>query len=252
MIQVREFKPIKTTRISDEVLAQIKDAILTGRFKPGEKLPSERELIESFNVSRAVIREAVRSLELTGFVTVRQGPTGGAFVNDLNLDRVSSAYLDLFNAGKFSMEELTQVRLHLEPEIVRLATANITPAKLADLETVYKKEHNPTKHHSAWVRQNLEIHHALAAICGNRFYEALINPVLTLTEELICVVKPSQMVIHSHPEHAKVIRLVGLGQADKAAKAMAEHVKNTTSALGDLERDYRMRMGLPLPDKLKH
>jgi GntR family transcriptional repressor for pyruvate dehydrogenase complex len=71
------FKPIKQFRISEEVLSQLKESILLGKFKSGEKLPSERELTEEFQVSRGVVREAIRILEITGFVTMRQGPTGG-------------------------------------------------------------------------------------------------------------------------------------------------------------------------------
>ena len=81
------FKPVKQPRISEEVLRQLKEAILLGQFKSGEKLPSERELTEEFRVSRGVIREAIRALEITGFVVTRQGPAGGAFVTELSFDQ---------------------------------------------------------------------------------------------------------------------------------------------------------------------
>ena len=55
-----QFKPVKTNRIFEDVLVQLKEAILSGRFTPGEKLPSERELSLEFQVSRGVIREAIR------------------------------------------------------------------------------------------------------------------------------------------------------------------------------------------------
>jgi DNA-binding FadR family transcriptional regulator len=71
-----QFKTIKQSRIPEEVLDQLKESILHGKFKSGEKLPSERELIDEFQVSRGVIREAVRALEITGFVVLRQGPAG--------------------------------------------------------------------------------------------------------------------------------------------------------------------------------
>jgi len=59
-----QFKPIRQIRVSEEVLSQLKESILLGKFKSGEKLPSERELTEEFQVSRGVIREAIRALEL--------------------------------------------------------------------------------------------------------------------------------------------------------------------------------------------
>ena len=74
------FKPIKQIRASSEVGQQLKNAILDGEYKAGDKLPSERELIELFQVSRTVVREAIKSLEAGGLVEIRQGATGGAFV----------------------------------------------------------------------------------------------------------------------------------------------------------------------------
>ncbi|MGD8741085.1 MAG: GntR family transcriptional regulator, partial [Desulfobacterales bacterium] len=87
------FKPIRQFRFSQQVLSQLKESILIGKFKSGEKLPSERELTEEFQVSRGVIREAIRILEITGFVVLRQGPTGGAFVTDLSFDHVGNSFL---------------------------------------------------------------------------------------------------------------------------------------------------------------
>ena len=60
------FKPIKTSRVFEDVLIQLKEAILLGVYKSGDKLPSERELTLEFQVSRGVIREAIRALELSG------------------------------------------------------------------------------------------------------------------------------------------------------------------------------------------
>ena len=58
------FTPVKQTRIAVEIVNQLKEAILSGRFNPGERLPTERELTEQFRVSRVVVREAVRELDI--------------------------------------------------------------------------------------------------------------------------------------------------------------------------------------------
>ncbi len=76
------FKPIKQPRISDEVFHQLKESILSNGFKAGDKLPPERELADQFQVSRVAIREAIRTLENAGFLEIRQGSTGGAYVTD--------------------------------------------------------------------------------------------------------------------------------------------------------------------------
>ena len=120
------FKPIKLSRLSDEVIDQLKESILLGHFKAGDRLPSERELAEEFQVSRVAIREALRALENSGFITTRQGATGGAYVTDLTFEHLANAFLDLFLANKISIPELYQVRLLIEPEVARLAALNIT------------------------------------------------------------------------------------------------------------------------------
>ncbi len=79
------FQPIKQSNATEEVLGQLKEAILRGTIKEGEKLPSERELSSFFNVSRGVVREAIRGLKATGFVEIKQGPLGGAFVKEISL-----------------------------------------------------------------------------------------------------------------------------------------------------------------------
>ena len=135
------FKPIKQPRISDEVFNQLKESILSDGFKAGDKLPPERELADQFQVSRVAIREAIRTLENAGFVEIRQGSTGGAYVTDLTFEQLASACLDLFLANKISIHELHQVRILIEPEVTRLATINATPESNQRLVEAFEAEH---------------------------------------------------------------------------------------------------------------
>ena len=74
------FQPIKVAKISDQIVAEIEAMIVDGRFSAGEKLPSERELAQRFNVSRQSLREAIQKLEAKGLIDRRQG--GGTFVSE--------------------------------------------------------------------------------------------------------------------------------------------------------------------------
>ena len=239
-----QFKAISQTRISDEVLNQLKSAILSGDFKPGQKLPSERELMESFTVSRLTVREAVRALELTGFVNVRQGPTGGAFVNDLGFDHLADSYFDLFNAGKLSLDEMVQVRNLIGPEVARLAALNLTPKTGRQLRQAYENEKKPAASHAEWVRRNTLVDLQLARMCGNRLYLAILEPLITLFREIILVVKSEKTVIHDHSEHAEIVELVLAGDADGAARAMRRHLAAMGDSLISLEKAYRKQAGL--------
>ncbi len=238
------FRPVKQSRISEEVLSQLKEAILSGAYRPGGKLPSERELCDRFRVSRVVIREAIRALELTGFVRLRHGPSGGAFVQDLSLDHLSNAFMDLFLANKLSAPELVQVRLHVEPEVCRLAALKLDEEAAARLEQAFEEEHAETLTHEEWVARNLEIHRLLGHACGNRYYEAVLTPLLNLTREMVLVVKPSHTVIHDHAEHRRIVDAVTAGNAEAAAAAMRDHVAQVGASLIELEKAYRQKRGL--------
>ena len=121
------FRPVKQTRVSDEVAEQIKQSILLGDLKEGDKLPSEHQLMEQFQVSRATIREALRSLKNSGFLATRQGASGGAYVKDLSFEGLANTFLDLFLVDKINMPELCRAREVIEPEMARLAALNVSP-----------------------------------------------------------------------------------------------------------------------------
>ncbi|MGA8355177.1 MAG: winged helix-turn-helix domain-containing protein [Solirubrobacteraceae bacterium] len=76
------FTAAQRVRSFEDIIAQVRDAVAEGRLRPGERLPSERALAESFGVSRATLREALRSLEALGVVEIRLGATGGAFASE--------------------------------------------------------------------------------------------------------------------------------------------------------------------------
>lgn len=238
------FQPVKTLRISENIAAQLKNAILKGEFRPGEKLPSERELTETFQASRVVVREALRTLELAGFVNVRQGPLGGAYVQRLGYERLTEYYTDLFLAGELSVRELVQARVHLQPEVVRLAAGNLTPESAARLEEALAREQVAARKHADWVRRNMATDYVLMEMCGNRLFQAMLDPLLRLTQEIVLVVKPRRTVIHDPREHEAIVDAVLSRDGRRAARAMREHIENVGRSLIGLEEAYRRRRGL--------
>ena len=81
-----DFKPIKAKKIYEEIVEQIRLLMAGGELKPGDKLLPERELADRLQVSRASVREAIRALEMMGFVEIRPGD--GTFVRDRNTDEI--------------------------------------------------------------------------------------------------------------------------------------------------------------------
>jgi GntR family transcriptional repressor for pyruvate dehydrogenase complex len=236
------FKPIKQFRISEEVLSQLKESILLGKFKSGEKLPSERELTEEFQVSRAVIREAIRILEITGFVTLRQGPTGGAFVTDLSFDHVGNAFLDLFLANKVSIPELANVRLYIEPEVARLAALNATKEDKKRLMEAQEGEFLSVVTTAARIVQFQKVHHVIAESCQNHFYEAISKSMLRLTYEVVEAVDPDHEALHMPGEHKPIIDAVISANAEAARAAMKTHMVKFCKSLLEMETAYRQKI----------
>ena len=236
------FKPIRQLRVSEEVLSQLKEAILRGRFKAGDKLPSERELTEEFQVSRAGVREALRALELSGFVVTRQGPAGGAFVTELSFERVGNAFLDLFLVNKLSIPELAQVRCHVEPEVARLAALYITPASAELLEKAEKAEYVPPASNLERMQKLTEVHLVLAECCGNHFFEVIVKSLMKLTGEIVLAVDPDHESLHGPGEHLSIVRSALAGDDAAASSAMTIHLNAFSRNLIRMEEAYRKKL----------
>ena len=243
--KIQSFKSVKQPRISEEVFNQLKGAILSHDFKAGDKLPSERELAEQFQASRVVIREALRTLENAGFLTIRQGSTGGAYVTELKFEQVANSCLDLFLADKISIPELHQVRILIEPEVARLAALNVTPEISERLVKAYESEHPPDASLSEDIESATTVHFILAEMCGNRFLEALVNSLLRLSRNILEEMGPNPpSSIHPPGLHGPVVEAVLAGDPGAAAEAMKNHSMIFYQNLVNLEKAYRERAGL--------
>jgi DNA-binding FadR family transcriptional regulator len=240
-----DFKPIKQPRVSEEVFNQLKGAVLSSDFKAGDKLPPERELAEQFQVSRIAIREAVRALENSGFVEIRQGAAGGAYVTDLTFEQLASACLDLFQANKISIHELHQVRILMEPEVARLAALNATPESKQRLREAFEAETPPKTTVREDVALGTKVHFILAEMCGNRFLEAIVNSVIKLNAKILEELKPNPPhSIHPPGVHGPLVEAVLSGDPEAAAEAMRNHAIVFYDNLIKLERAYRERKDL--------
>jgi GntR family transcriptional regulator, transcriptional repressor for pyruvate dehydrogenase complex len=235
------FKPIKQSRISEEVAEQLKQSILLSTFKAGDKLPSERELADQFQVSRIAVREALRRLENTGFVATRQGVTGGTFVTDLTFEHLSNAFVDLFLAEKISVPELVEVRLLVEPEIARLSATRIGRKHAKLLKEALEIEDLPVCSLTEDLDRKTTAHYILAEICGNHFLEALERSLMALTRQVVQTVNSGQPFIHPAGMHRPVIEAVLARKPDLAAAEMRRHTIEFGENLINLEKSFRER-----------
>ena len=213
-------------------------------FKSGDKLPSERELTEEFQVSRGVIREAIRALEITGFVALRQGPTGGAFVTDLSFDHVGNAFLDLFLTNKVSIPELAHVRYYIEPEVARLAALYATAEEKRCLTEAQEAEFLQVTTTTLRINQLQRVHQVIAESCRNHFFEAISKSMLQLTYEIVEAVDPDHRALHMPGEHQAIVAAILESNADAAAAAMKTHLAKFCDNLKNMEAAYRRKIAL--------
>ncbi|OPY80138.1 MAG: Pyruvate dehydrogenase complex repressor [Syntrophorhabdus sp. PtaU1.Bin058] len=236
------FKPIKQFRISDEVTEQLKQSILAGYFKTGDKLPSERDLAEQFQVSRIVIREALRALANAGFLVIRQGVAGGTYVTDLTFENLSNAFIDLFLVGKISIPELVQMRTFVEPEVARLAALRIDRKRAKHLKEALEAEESPIRTLVEDLDRKTAVHYILAEVCGNHFFEALERSLMALTRQVIHVVEPEPpFTLHPAGMHRPIVKAVLERNPDMAAEAMKNHAVEFGENLINMEKVFRER-----------
>src|SRR5205085_5292609 len=128
------FAPIRPTRASSDVIAQIRRAILSGQDRPGDRLPTEREMSQQFGVSRVTVRDALRALEANGLVRVKVGGQGGPYVSEPDIALLSDSIGTHLQLRGTTFQELAEARQALETTAAQLAAIRATAADLAALE----------------------------------------------------------------------------------------------------------------------
>jgi len=128
------FRPAKPRRMFEEIINQIKAQIEDGRLQRGDKLPTERALASQFQVSRNTVREALRTLEISGLVTLKRGSSGGAFVAAGDPQILNSRLNSALGFTDFSVADLTQAMRAITIMLLDAALPTLTEADLKAME----------------------------------------------------------------------------------------------------------------------
>jgi GntR family transcriptional repressor for pyruvate dehydrogenase complex len=164
------FQPVR--RPVDQVRVSLVEAIATGRLRPGDRLPSELEQARGFHVSRATVREALRSLAELGLITTVQGRGGGSFVNRLDSAPVernlSEAMGLLLHVDAINVAELFEARRVLEATCARLAASRRDRRHLAALAEILDQARDDTLPVDSWLDLDIRFHRAVARSAENR------------------------------------------------------------------------------------
>src|SRR3989475_331886 len=146
-----ELEPIKSTRIYEEIVRQVKQLIGEGKLKSGDRLPPERDLAEKFMVSRTSVREALRALQSRGLIDIRAGE--GAFIRDISVDTLIEPLALVILPHREAVGELFEARRLLEPAIAALAARRATREELGEMERILDAQAKEGAHRDEGVNQ---------------------------------------------------------------------------------------------------
>jgi len=225
---------MKTVRISDQVIEEIKKLMSEKKFKPGDKFYSESYLCKVLGVSRSSIREALRSLEATGWIIVQQGK--GAFINSTDIHK-NEGFVDWLKINKVAVLEHFEVRLMLDPKAANYAGRNASSNDLRELDYICAEFSEKAKISdiSALIAIDEQFHYAIAKSTKNKTLSLLMK---TMTKSLpvgwISSLHVPGRVEKTIIEHCAIVDAIRNHNPDRAEQLMIDHLNNARNEIMEL------------------
>ncbi len=225
-----EFTPIRTKRLYEEIVEQIKGLISEGQLKPGDKLLPERDLSERFQVSRASVREAIRTLEMLGIIDIRPGD--GTFIRDTETDDIIRPLALFLAVERSSLLDMFEMRRIFETATARLAAERATQEELDQIEAMLESMRQQLNLLDPEKGQEFDaaFHYAVAEATHNNLLTKLFK---TVSEEFAKAnsvarrqlyqgsVDNAQKIID---QHAEIFAAIRARSPEDAADAMHRHL----------------------------
>jgi DNA-binding FadR family transcriptional regulator len=219
------FEPLKISRRFEEIADQIRKMIGKGSFRPGDRLPSEKEMARQFQVGRQAVREALRLLEVSGLIRVKKGSRGGIFINDLSTENVSTSISNIIALRNTSLKDLTEVRLELEKIILIYAIQRMTQEDLAALENSILRAEKRLTSGEAPALENVEFHLILGRATRNEMFLILMESVMKLVSQFLRKLKPStEQSKRVLEEHCSLLELIKKKDRRRSVEQMERHL----------------------------
>lgn len=222
------YSAIQTSRLYEQIIEQIQNRIMEGKVRPGDRLPSERELAEQFGVSRTAVREAVMALREKGLVDVQPGR--GTFITDITgstteMMRDSLGLIVKLGLGN-DLDKLVQVRTLLEPGIAALAAEMALPEDIETMQQAVDVMDEAMEDADVYVEADLEFHLALAKATQNPLVPILIDPIVDLLREQ----RKRIFLVEKGPErgqyhHKRILAAIKARDPVAASQAMCAHLE---------------------------
>jgi GntR family transcriptional repressor for pyruvate dehydrogenase complex len=242
--EVRPFDPVRTQRTFQEICEQIRAGVTSGALRPGDKLPTEREMAREFGVSRTAVREALRSLEVAGMVQLLKGAKGGAYIQKGGPEALTQSIGDMLSLGTISLESLTEARILISDSVVRLACKRGTNADFAAIErnialTEKLSQAGPSSERTESV---VAFYRLVAAAAHNEVLSILVEAATDIVRGLLAHLAPPPRadLVQRRRRFLKHLRD---RDADRAAKEMTSYLKRLHRQVLKPEQERRLRQG---------
>ena len=226
--------PDKRLSRPQQVAEAIKQWVMDQGCQPGQRLPSEGDLIQRFGMAKGTIREAVRILEAQGLVKSRTGPGGGVFVHQVTEERAAALLGNYFYFEKLTIDNIYQIREVLEPELAASLAGNLSDQQLDRLEAVIESYGSPAGSVDEERQQHvasLRFHALLAEISGNPLLRFLIRFIanmlaeITVSRHLYDPPNP-ELWASGRDYQVRLLRALRDGKADEARSILKDHMRN--------------------------
>ena len=216
----------QATNLTRSVVENFKEQFLNGRIKPGDRIPSERELTEKLNVSRSTIREAIIALKVMGLVDVQQGKR--ARVTVPSVDNVLEILSLVAPLDKTNILYLLELREIFEPACVSLATKRVTPSELSTILQKLDYMKRSHKDVGTFFKADYEFHKAIMIATHNDMIVMFYNVFQPL---LVSLHKRIVMTSQETESHQKVLQAMMQGNSERASDLAREIIINSRDRL---------------------
>ncbi len=219
----KAFRAVRKTRVSQDIIEQVRDLFTSGRLKPGDRLPSERELSEALSVSRSSVREAVRAMESLGLIEARAGE--GTFVASLSGNRGSDPLVASLHQDWSTQHKLFEVRRVIEPDLAALAARRATVDQIERLRAILNDQEADIARGGTGMKQDTLFHYLLAEATGNevlvRIMDSLMDLLLKTREESL---QHDKRPARSLKQHRAMLRAIEARNPRAAERLMYQHI----------------------------
>jgi GntR family transcriptional regulator, transcriptional repressor for pyruvate dehydrogenase complex len=231
------YQAVSTNRMSEAIVDQIRGLIRDARLRPGDRLPSERDLGERTGVSRVTVREALRVLEASGLIEIRVGAKGGAFVTAPSTAKIGTGLADLITLSPLTATEITEARRVFEMGIVPLVVERATEQDITELREMVKQHQAALRDGEYTMPLSAAFHVRFAASTHNTAVEMLVRsfhgPLLMSLRE--AQVAAPLMGHKGTAEHRELVEAVAARDAERAQEIMRRHLRRTARRVAKVQ-----------------